>query len=98
MHSGGARIGAVFWVSLAVALAFIVWDVLFTDNFSAVTQACFDWVVSNLGWSYLLVGSFFLGFVAFLAFSRYGKLQVGKEGDRPEFSRFAWFAMRSRPG
>jgi choline-glycine betaine transporter len=45
-----------------------------------------------------LVGSFFLGFVAFLAFSRYGKLQVGKEGDRPEFSRFAWFAMRSRPG
>lgn len=95
---GGSEVGVVFWVSAAFALGFILWGVIAPENFGAVTQSVFDWVVSNLGWFYLLAGNFFLLFVMFLAFSRYGRLRIGKEGERPEFSTFAWFAMLFQAG
>jgi glycine betaine transporter len=93
-----SEVGVVFWVSAAVALAFILWGVIAPESFGAVTQAVFDWVVSNLGWFYLLAGNFFLIFVVILALSRYGKFRLGKEGERPEFSTFAWFAMLFQAG
>jgi hypothetical protein len=37
--------------------------VLAPANFGTVTQAIFDWVVTNLGWFYLLAGNFPLLFV-----------------------------------
>jgi glycine betaine transporter len=52
-----SEVGVVFWVSAAVALAFILWGVLAPESFGAVTQGIFDWVVSNLGWFYLLAGT-----------------------------------------
>lgn len=94
----GSGVGAVFWVSAAFALAFILWGVIAPQNFGAITQAFFDWVVSNLGWFYLLAGNFFLLFVVILALSRYGGFRIGKEGERPEFSTFAWFAMLFQAG
>src|SRR5919112_2614219 len=93
-----SKVGVVFWVSAAVSLAFILWGVIAPTSFGTVTQAVFDWVVSNLGWFYLLAGNFFLVFVVILALSRYGKFRLGKEGDRPEFSTFAWFAMLFQAG
>ncbi|QIN79942.1 BCCT family transporter [Rubrobacter marinus] len=92
------EIGPVFWVSAAFALAFILWGVIGPQSFGAVTQGIFEWVVGNLGWFYLLAGNFFLIFVVVLALSRYGKLRLGKEGERPQFSRFAWFAMLFQAG
>ena len=93
-----SEVGVVFWVSAAFALAFILWGVIAPENFGAVTQTTFDWIVTNLGWFYLLAGNFFLAFVVILALSRYGKLRLGKEGERPEFGRFAWFAMMFQAG
>ena len=93
-----SEVGVVFWVSAAVALAFILWGVIASASFGAVTQGIFDWVVSNLGWFYLLAGNFFLIFVVLLALSRYGNFRLGKEGERAEFSTFAWFAMLFQAG
>ena len=92
------EVGVVFWISTVVALAFILWGVLASTSFGTVTQAIFEWVVSNLGWFYLLGGNFFLIFVVILALSRYGRFRLGKEGERPEFSTFAWFAMLFQAG
>jgi choline-glycine betaine transporter len=93
-----SEVGIVFWVSSAVALAFILWGVIAPESFGVATQAIFNWVVSNLGWFYLLAGNFFLIFVVLLALSSYGKFRLGKEGERPEFSNFAWFAMLFQAG
>ncbi|MGH3086596.1 MAG: BCCT family transporter [Rubrobacteraceae bacterium] len=98
MHRDRSEVGVVFWVSAAFALAFILWGVISPSSFGAVTQTIFDWVVSNLGWFYLLAGNFFLVFVVVLALSRYGKFRLGKDGESPEFSRFAWFAMLFQAG
>jgi glycine betaine transporter len=36
------EVGVVFWVSAAIALAFILWGVIGPVNFGTVTQAIFD--------------------------------------------------------
>lgn len=93
-----SKIGVVFWVSSGVAFAFILWGVIAPTSFGTVTQAVFDWVVTNLGWFYLLSGNFFLLFVVIIALSRYGKYRLGNDDERPEFSTFAWFAMLFQAG
>ena len=50
MEGERSKIGVMFWVSAAVALTFILWGVIAPTSFGTVTQAVFDWVVSNLGW------------------------------------------------
>ncbi len=73
IESERSEVGVVFWVSAAVALVFILWGVIAPASFGAVTQGIFDWVVSNLGWFYLLAGNFFQIFAVILALSRYGR-------------------------
>src|SRR3712207_9095230 len=45
-----------------------------------------------------LFRSFFLVFIIYLAFSRYGKIKLGAPDDEPEFGNFAWFAMLFQAG
>ena len=93
-----AQIGAVFYVTAALSLAFIAWGVFFTTNFDGVTRAMLGFVVQNLGWLYMIMATFFLAFVIVLAISRYGKIKLGKEDDEPEFDRFSWVAMLFQAG
>lgn len=93
-----SQTGSVFWVTAALSVAFIVWGYFFTSNFQAVVQATFSFTISNLTWFYMLATTFFLGFVLVLALSRYGKVRLGKEGERPEFGWFSWVAMLFQAG
>ncbi|WP_119066760.1 glycine betaine uptake BCCT transporter [Rubrobacter indicoceani] len=86
-------VGAVFYVSVAISVVFVLWGVLFTENLSGVTAFILEYVLGNFAWLYLLSTTIFLGFVLFLAFSRFGRIRLGKDDDRPEFGRLSWFAM-----
>jgi glycine betaine transporter len=92
------RLGAVFWVTVAISAAFVLWGVLFTDNFTATLATVVGWITQGLGWVYMLITTFFLAFVIYLAFSRYGKIKLGGPDDEPEFGNFAWFAMLFQAG
>jgi glycine betaine transporter len=92
------RVGAVFWVTIAITLAFVLWGVLSLQSFTDVLGAVVGFITRNLGWAYMLITSFFLVFIIFLACSRYGKIKLGGPDDKPEFSNFAWFAMLFQAG
>src|SRR5215216_5967781 len=92
------RLGAVFYVTVAISAAFVLWGVLFTDNFTSTTATIVGWITDGLGWVYMLITTFFLFFVLWLAFSRYGKIKLGQPDDEPEFGYFAWFAMLFQAG
>src|SRR5699024_1228096 len=47
----------------------------------------------KFGWFYHLTVGIILLFAIYLAFSKYGKIKLGKEDDEPEYSTFSWFAM-----
>ena len=92
------RLGAVFWVTVGISAAFVLWGVLFTENFTGALQTTVGWITDGLGWLYMLITTFFLVFVVYLAFSRYGKIKLGRPDDEPEFGNFAWFCMLFQAG
>jgi glycine betaine transporter len=92
-ESQTGKIGVVFYASLAVSILFLLWGVLFTENIAGITTAVLEFVLNSFGWLYLTATTLFLGFVVFLAVSRYGSIRLGKDDDRPEFGYFSWFAM-----
>lgn len=57
------QFGSVFWITVAISVAFVLWGVLFTDNFTSTTQTIVGGITSGLGWLYMLITTFFLAFV-----------------------------------
>jgi glycine betaine transporter len=88
-----ARIGPVFYVSLALALGFAGWGVLSRDSLTRVTEVLLGAVLETFGLVYLVVVLAVLLFVLFLGLSPIGKVRLGGDGERPDFGRVSWVAM-----
>jgi choline/carnitine/betaine transport len=50
------------------------------------------------GWAFVLAASGFVVFALWLAFSRYGRIPLGGDGERPEFRTVSWIAMMFSAG
>ncbi|MBA2441203.1 MAG: BCCT family transporter [Rubrobacter sp.] len=83
----------VFIISLAVLAAFTLFGALFTGVIADGAGAIQGFIVDYFGWLYIIGVSFMLIFVVFIGFSRYGRIKLGPDDSRPEFSNTAWFAM-----
>ncbi|QUG99460.1 BCCT family transporter [Saccharopolyspora erythraea] len=88
----------VFGVTAAIMFGLVSWGVLGTDSLSTSAQAAFDWMMSNLGWGFVLAATGFVVFALFLAFSRYGRIPLGQDGEKPEFRTVSWIAMMFSAG
>ncbi|HET7272632.1 MAG TPA: BCCT family transporter [Rubrobacter sp.] len=83
----------VFGISLGISVLFVLWGVFFTDSLSAVASAVLGFLIEDFGWVFILSTFGFLVFVVYLAFSRYGKIKLGRDEDEPEFNTVSWVAM-----
>ena len=83
----------VFGIAGALTLAFVIWGILSTESVAEVAGIAFDWTMSNLGWLFNAVAMVVLVALLIIAFSRYGRIVLGKDGEKPEFSTFSWVAM-----
>ncbi|PPF34925.1 BCCT family transporter [Pseudoclavibacter sp. AY1H1] len=87
------RPGVVFWVSIGLILAFVSWAAISPDTLNGSMTAAINWASATVGWSYLLVTIGCIGLLVYLACSRFGRIRLGADSDRPEFSTWAWLAM-----
>ncbi|WP_078429291.1 glycine betaine uptake BCCT transporter [Alkalihalobacterium alkalinitrilicum] len=87
------KVTKVFWVSIVLAIVFVLWGVLLPNQLTNIMDVTLGFFLQNFGWFYQLSATFFLIFALFLIFSRYGKVKLGKDEDKPEFKRPTWFAM-----
>ncbi len=83
----------VLAVAGVLAVGFVIWGIVATDSVSVVANAAYGWVMEHLGWLFNAVASIVLVTMLVLAFTRYGKIPLGKDEERPEFSTFSWVAM-----
>lgn len=83
----------VFGITAALMVSFITWGITSPESVGSVSSTMFTWALEHFGW--LLNTTMMLGVIvmAYLAFSRFGKIKLGKDDEKPEFSRFAWIAM-----
>ncbi|KAF0284089.1 BCCT family transporter [Spiribacter roseus] len=83
----------VFTASALIVGGFLAFGILLPAQATALFEAVHDLITAYLGWSYLVVVTFFVGFLIWLGLSRYGRIRLGQPGDRPHFRFSAWFAM-----
>ncbi|RBP68050.1 choline/carnitine/betaine transport [Brevibacterium sanguinis] len=87
------RPGRVFWISVLGVIAFTAWGAIAPESMAATMTSAMNWVSGSLGWSYLVVTLGCIGLLVYLGFSRFGRIRLGAEDDRPEYSTWAWLAM-----
>ena len=83
----------VFGISVGIAALFVLWGVFFAENLATVAGAVLGFLMNSFGWVFILSTFGFLMFAVYLAFSRYGKIKLGADGDEPEFRTVSWVAM-----
>lgn len=88
----------VFGVAAALILAFIGWGVYNPDSVSTTANAAFAWGMEHAGWLFNIVMFVCLVLVVVIAFTRMGEIRLGKDDEKPEFSRFSWIAMMFAAG
>lgn len=83
----------VFHGSVAGILVFLIYAIAFTDQATAFFQTALGWIGDTFGWYYMLAIIAYLAFVVLIGFSRFGKIRLGPDHVRPEFSLLSWSAM-----
>ena len=83
----------VFYLSAAIIVLFVGAGALFTDRMGEFATAIQGMIVSRFGWFYILVVGAFPALAFYLMFSRFGRVRLGKDHERPQYGTFAWLSM-----
>jgi len=83
----------VFFVSAGLIVVFVVLSLLFPDAAKAGLEATKDWVQVTFDWVFLSAGNLFLLFCVALILLPVGRIRIGGEDARPDYSLVSWFAM-----
>lgn len=89
----GTNSKTVLYVSSAFVLMFVLFGMFLPEQMGKVVNQVFSFLTTSFGWLYLLAVAFFIVFAFGIALSRYGKIKLGRDDDKPEFNNFQWFSM-----
>ncbi|WP_380281229.1 BCCT family transporter [Kitasatospora purpeofusca] len=88
----------VFGVGAVAVLGVVAWGVFAEDSLGRTSSTALGWVLHNFGWLFVVAADVFLALTVLLAFSRFGRIRLGRDDDEPEFSTTAWIAMMFSAG
>ncbi len=88
----------VFGVAGAIVLAFVAWGFAATDSLASAAESGLAWITGNLGWAFALTATGFVVFAVWIAASRYGRIPLGGDDEKPEFRTSSWIAMMFSAG
>ena len=81
-------------MSKAIMVALVLWALIWPANANSVLGS-FNWqLLESFNSFYIIIVGTFIFFLAALAIiPQTGKLKLGPQGEKPEFSTFSWFSM-----
>ncbi|MEM8787477.1 MAG: BCCT family transporter [Pseudomonadota bacterium] len=81
-------------LSKAVMVGLVLWALIWPANANGVLGSLNSRLLESFNAFYIIiVGSFIFFLVVLAALPQTGKLKLGPEGEKPEFSDFSWFSM-----
>ncbi|MGK7752843.1 MULTISPECIES: BCCT family transporter [unclassified Roseovarius] len=83
----------IFFVSAIFTLVFVLALVIAPEPIGNAFAGGRAWIVSNLGWFFILGVNLWLGFLVWTAMSRHGHIRLGPRGSRPDYTNLSWFTM-----
>lgn len=87
------KISPVFNITLIAVILAVGYGVAAPEHFRDITTLIKDFISDSFGWYYLLTVSLLFFISVFLIFSPIGRIRLGKDSDRPQFSMVSWLAM-----
>lgn len=84
---------SVLYISAGLALLFVACSIILPTQMAKGANGVLSYLTTNFGWLYLLSVFIFTIFIFVIALSRYGKIKLGKDDEKPEFTTFQWFTM-----
>ncbi|MGE7603134.1 BCCT family transporter [Peribacillus sp. NPDC097675] len=87
------KLNSVFWISAIIVTLVVIIGAVIPKTFANVANAALDFTTSSFGWLFLAAVFLFVVFLIYLVFSKYGKIRLGGEDERPEFPLFSWIGM-----
>lgn len=88
----------VLVVSLVLTIGFVLWGIVGPESLNAVMGGALAWISKNFGWVFVLTAVAALGFCVFLVLHPWGRIRLGEDDERPEFTTFSWIAMMFAAG
>jgi glycine betaine transporter len=88
----------VFFGAVGLSTAFVLWGVIGTDSLSSVMDSVLDSVIRNFGWGFVLIAIAALVFCIVVVVSPVGRVRLGPDDSRPDFSTTSWIAMMFAAG
>ncbi|NVK13618.1 MAG: BCCT family transporter [Rhodobacteraceae bacterium] len=73
--------------------AFVIFTVMNVEFAGGLYKSIRSWIENGLSFYYITLFSIGLFVCFWLMFSRFGKIRLGDDDSRPEFSNFSWFSM-----
>lgn len=83
----------VFATSGVLILGVAAWAGLAPTQAGEVLAAAVTWISTHLGWFYILLATTITIFVIVIALSRWGRIRLGPDHSRPQYSLYSWGAM-----
>ncbi len=84
---------AVFIFSLILVLLILIPSFIWQEALAMFITQTYEGILTHFGWVYMLGAFFFLVFAIGLSFSRFGKIKLGKDHEKPQYSYPGWFSM-----
>jgi choline/carnitine/betaine transport len=88
----------VFAFAVGIIMLICVVGMAFTKTVATVSSTALTWTVDSFGWLFVLAASAFVVFSLVLAFGRYGRIPLSRDGEKPEFSTVSWVSMMFSAG
>ena len=83
----------IFFVSAGLSLVFVAVLTAAPVTIGTAFAQGRAWIVTNLGWFFILGVNLWLGFLIYAAMSRHGHIRLGPKDARPDYSNLSWFTM-----
>ncbi|WP_282026374.1 BCCT family transporter [Limimaricola cinnabarinus] len=83
----------IFFASAICTAVFVLALVIAPEPIGDAFAAGRAWIVTNLGWFFILGVNVWLGFLVWAAMSRHGHIRLGPRDSRPDYTNLSWFTM-----
>ncbi len=88
----------VFGIAGVLVVAFIIWGFATPEGLGSFADAALDWVITNTGWLFIIAASVFALFAIVVAAKNFGRIPLGKDNEKPQFSTVSWISMMFATG
>lgn len=83
----------IFFTSAGIMILFLIVLLVAPEPIGNAFGAGREWIVTNLGWFFILGVTSWVAFLLWVALSRFGAIRLGGNDAKPAYTNVSWFTM-----